>query len=306
MNYHTILEDLTQDRKSGASVIAKKAIACLDTLLKELATADIDTLIAETERVSTEILKSQPGMAQLTNLFNLIFETIEQESSRDPRVLARRISGEAKRFDEFCKKAVSKLAKFGADLIAEDAEVLIHSNSSTVFEIIKKAHDEGKTFQVILTESRPIQEGRACAEALAELGIHATYFVDAAISKGVDRADLVLLGADSVSENSLVNKIGTKAICLLSREAMVECYAAAESSKFSPQNLNPKKEQLREPSEVWRDPPSDTSVQNYYFDTVPLELFTGIVSEEGVLTPSEIGGRIRAQKVNPKLRKHLR
>lgn len=265
-----------------------------------------DDLIAEVERLGGQILKSQPGMAQLTNLFNLIYETIDQDSSDDVKVLARKISGEARRFDESAKKAVSKLVEFGIELITEDCEVLVHSNSSTVFEILKRAHETGKTFQVIVTESRPVEEGKTCAEDLAKLGVHSTYLIDAAVSKGVDRADLVLLGADSVSENTLVNKIGTKAICLLCREAMVPCYAVAESSKFSPQNLNPKKEHPRDPNEVWADPPAEVTVQNFYFDTVPLEMFTGIISEDGVLTPSQIAGKIRAQKVHPKLRKQLK
>ena len=306
MNYQELLQDVTHDRKSGAWLVARKAIACLDALIKEKSSADITELIHEVEHVSSEILKSQPGMAQLTNLFNAIFETIENESSKNGVVLARKISGEAKRFEELAKKAVAKVAEFGAELIAEDSEVLVHSNSSTVFEILKKAHEAGKTFQVILTESRPIGEGHACAEELAKLGVHSIFLIDAAVSKGVDSADIVLLGADSVSENTMVNKIGTKGICLLCRESVVPCYAVAESSKFSPQNLNPKKEHPRDPNEVWDSPPAETSVQNYYFDTVPLDLFTGIISEEGILTPSEIGGRIRSQKVSPKLREQLK
>ena len=138
------------------------------------------------------------------------------------------------------------------------------------------------------------------------MGIQSIYLFDAAIGRGVERADVVLLGADSLSEGSLINKTGTKAICLLAKEAVVPCYAACESSKFIPQKLSPKKEQSRDPNEVWTDPPPETTIENYYFDSVPLDLFTGIITEEGVLTPTEAGGKIRTQKVNTKLRDLLK
>jgi len=258
------------------------------------------------ERVASEIFEAQPGMAQLINLFNGILNTIEKETSDDALVLSRKITGEARRFDELAKNAVSKVASYGADLIAEDAVVFIHSNSSTILEILKKAQEDKKTFQVIVTEARPICEGRACAEELSKLGIQNVYLFDAAISKGIERADIVLLGADSLSETELVNKIGTRAIGLLAKEAVVPCYAACESSKFMPQKLRPKKESPRDPNEVWDSPPNDTTVENYYLDEVPLDLFTGIITEEGVLSPEEAGSRIRGQTLNVKLLEMLK
>jgi len=280
-SYQEIFEDVKNDRHSGAWVVARKTIA-------------------------TEIFDAQPGMAQLINLFNGILNTIEKETSNDALVLSRKIAGEARRFDELAKNAVDQVSKFGADLIGEDAVVFIHSNSSTILEILKKTKEQGKTFQVILTEARPICEGRACAEALSKLGIQNLYLFDAAISKGIERADIVLLGADSLSETELVNKIGTRAIGLLAKEAVVPCYAACESSKFMPQKLRPKKEPPRDPNEVWDQPPAETTIENYYLDEVPLDLFTGIITEEGVLTPEEAGSRIRGQKLNVKLLEMLK
>ena len=305
-SYQKILEDVKNDRRSGAWVIARKTIHCLETLAKEKSNSSVSHLSDEVERVAREILKAQPAMAQLTNLFNVIFLTSENATSDDALILSRKIAGEAARFDEQSKKAVAKISELGADLIGQDSVVLIHSNSSTVFEIIKKADDEGKSFQVINSESRPICEGRSCAEKLSQLGIQTTYLVDAAISKGVERADVVLLGADSLSENTLVNKIGSKAISLLSKEAVVPCYAACESSKFMPQKLNPKKERERDPKEVWEGPPSETTVENYYFDEIPVDLFNGIITEDGILPPGEIGSKIGARKISTKLLEMLK
>ena len=301
LSYLELLDNVKGDHSSGARVVARKTINCLEALTKEKSSCDPKELIGEVERVASEILKAQPRMAQLTNLFNAIFVTIENETSDDTLILSRKIAGEAKRFDENAKRALAKVVENGAELINQDGVVLTHSSSSTIYEIVKKAHEAGKSFQVILSESRPVCEGRERAERLSELGIQTVYLIDAAIGMGVERADVVLLGADSLSENSLVNKIGSKAICLLSREAVVPCYAACESSKFTPKKLTPKKEPLRDPKQVWDSPPPETAVENYYFDDVALDLFTGIITEEGVLTPSEMSGKIRAQTLSPKL-----
>lgn len=304
--YQQILEDVTRDSQSGAWVIARKSINCIDALVQELSSSTTEKLVAEVERVCALILKAQPAMAQLTNFFNTIWLTIEEESSGDVVVLARKLRGEARLFGEQSGNAVARVAEHGATLIENDAQVLIHSNSSTIMEIIKAAHGQSKTFEVLLSESRPVLEGRACANELARLGISSTYFIDAAISKGVDRADLVLLGADSVSERSLINKIGSRAICLLARENVVACYAACESSKFISRRLGPKREHPRNPTEVWDDPPEETTIENYYFDEVSLELFTGVVTEDGILTPDEISNSIGSQKMSPKLLEMLK
>jgi len=300
-NYRDCLEDVINDKHSGAWIVTRKAVSCLEALTLELGNGEAATLMEEIERAAREIMRAQPAMAQLVNLFNIVFITMAKEDSGEAVVLARKISGEVKRFNETARNAVRKVAALGADLISNDNGVLIHSNSSTILEIIKLAHEQGKIFHLLLSESRPIGEGRVCAEELSRLGLQATYFVDAAISKGVERADLILLGADSLSENTLINKVGTRAICLLAREALVPCYAACESSKFIPGKLGPRKEQPRNPDEVWDAPPKETTVENYYFDEVAVDSFDGIITEEGITTPVEVAGRIRDKKLNSKL-----
>ncbi len=305
-NYRDLLEEAKTDRHSGAWIVTRKAVSCLEALTHELSGGEMATLVSEVERVAAEILSAQPSMAQLVNLLNAIFVIIESETSTETLVLSRRISGEVKRFNETARNAVCKVAALGADLITDDKVVFIHSNSSTIMEVIKTAQQQGKIFHLLLSESRPIGEGRACAEELSRIGLQATYFVDAALSIAIDRADLILLGADSLSENTLINKVGTRAICLLGREAMVPCYAACESSKFIPGKLGPKKEKPRNPDEVWDAPPKEVTVENYYFDEVPLDLFDGVITEEGILTTAKLAGQIRARKLSARLLEMLK
>ncbi len=305
-NYQNILNDIKGDRFSGAWVVARKAIKCMEALIKETGGSSVEELKQGIDKTAQEILKAQPGMAQLTNFFNTVLDTAESSESGGAVVLRRKLSGEVRRFYEQCTGAVARVAEFGAELIDEDSQVFVHSNSSTILEIIANACHAGKTFQVILTESRPGREGQAFAIELSKMGVACSYFVDATAAKGMERADVVLLGADSLSEVLLVNKAGSKAICLLARELVVPCYAACESSKFLPKALGQRKEKPRDPDEVWAAPPEEVTVENYYFDEISAELFTGVITEEGVLTPDEIGSRILSQKMNKRLLEMLK
>jgi len=306
VTYPDLLNDITADHHSGAWEVARKAIQCVESLVQEEAGCSASQLSEKIFKISAAILKAQPGMAQLANFFNTIFNTIDAETSGDAIVLSRKIVGDVRRFRELATNAVDKVAEYGAELIEEDSQVLIHSNSSTIFETISKAANAGKTFQILLTESRPIAEGKVCAAKLAKIGVTGTFFVDAAVSKAVERADLILLGADTLSEISLVNKIGTLAICLLAREMMVPCYSSCESSKFVPQKLIPRREPVRDSLEVWQNPPEGISIDSYYFDEIALELFSGIITEEGILSYQEIGGKILSEKMNKRLIEILR
>ena len=49
---------------------------------------------------------------------------------------------------------------------------------------------------------------------------------------------------------------------------------------------------MRDPKEVWDNPPYGVEIVNLYFDETPLEWFAGVVCEEGVLSSSEFWTRV--------------
>jgi translation initiation factor 2B subunit (eIF-2B alpha/beta/delta family) len=54
----------------------------------------------------------------------------------------------------------------------------------------------------------------------------------------------------------------------------------------------PESEGTRSPDEVEADAMQNVTVENIYFERIPLELVTGIVTEDGVLSPDEIRRRV--------------
>lgn len=62
----------------------------------------------------------------------------------------------------------------------------------------------------MITESRPDCLGYNTAKALQEAGIPARLILDAAMGHAMEKAELVLVGAEAVVENGgILNKIGT-------------------------------------------------------------------------------------------------
>ncbi len=91
----------------------------------------------------------------------------------------------------------------------------------------------------------------------------------------------VLLGADCVlPSGEVVNKVGSAHLALAARHFEKPVLVAAESLKFVRENSDmeiPREE--NSPLEVWADAPSGIDVANTYFEAVPAELITTIVTE---------------------------
>ena len=141
-------------------------------------------------------------------------------------------------------------------------------------------------------------EGRRLAQKLAHAGISVQFGIDAAVSRFAPQASLALIGADSITRDGVVNKIGTTGVALVARAASVPCYVVCGRQKWLPSAAavaDPA--QLKPSEEVWADPPTEVNVWNAYFECTPLELFTGIIAEEGVLTPEEVTRRLAVMPV---------
>jgi translation initiation factor eIF-2B subunit delta len=139
---------------------------------------------------------------------------------------------------------------------------------------------------VIVTESRPLYEGRLVATRLSEWAISTTLITDAQLGLFVPQADIALLGADSVlADGSVINKAGTYVLALAAHDHQVPVYVCAESFKHRPAHLPEPTLEEMDPVEL---SPAQTqslphvSVRNIYFDRTPARLISGWVDEHGV------------------------
>jgi translation initiation factor 2B subunit (eIF-2B alpha/beta/delta family) len=137
--------------------------------------------------------------------------------------------------------------------------LLTISYSSTVKEAVRVRQPT----QVLCMQSDPGGEGLQMAGALSAW-VEASVISD---EEALDQipADVVVVGADAVTPAALVNKVKTRQLAEAALSKSVPCFAVAGETKFVPEALP-----ISEP-----------------FEAVPLDLFTGIATPMGLLTPSE-------------------
>lgn len=139
------------------------------------------------------------------------------------------------------------------------------------------------------------------AGELVAAGIPTTVVIDVLAASLVHEANLVLVGTDHIGTQGLVNKVGTYAIALAARAANRPMYALCGSEKFMPPNYYPPAQAEWPAEQVWADAPDGVRIINHYYDTTPIELLAGIVSERGILPAVGIDAWMAAAKVHPDL-----
>lgn len=179
-------------------------------------------------------------------------------------------------------------ARHAARLITErGAWIATLSASSTVRDALLAARRAGLEPRALVAESRPLHEGRTLAAALAAAGIPVWLVVDAALPLLLSQAHALLIGADAVTDQGVLNKVGSYAAVLAAREHSVPAYALAVRRKFLPAATPALHIREMPPGEVWADPAPGVQPRNVYHEIVPLTLLRGVVVEDGVLGPTE-------------------
>ncbi len=298
-----MFEEIANDATSGASAVTRFAAKRLSELAESSAAEDPGAFWDELLDASRELVAAKREMASIVNLVGRVLAATERIilSGLSPDAARQAVILETSKTWEFGEMLLDDLGGEGARLVPEGGTVATLSASESVRAILVAATADGRQFDVLLSESRPHLEGTTFARALREVGIRSTLVVDAALPRLVRDAGLVLVGADSVSEDEFVNKVGTFPLALAAREAGVPLYVAALGDKFLPRGLRGSPDRARDPDEVLKGAPPGVTPENRYFEAVPLDLVRGIVTECGILKPPEAAEKLVARPVAPAL-----
>ena len=256
---------------------------------------------------SAEILrKTRPTAA---NLFWAVDRVVKRalETLGSAEAVAKVVLDEAQRMADEDVQANRKIGRHGAKLIDDGDTVLTHCNAGrlatvdygTALGVIRAAKEQGKQIRVIATETRPkLQGARLTAYELKRDGIQVTLITDGMVGYVMSKrlVNKVVVGADRIVQDAVVNKIGTYPIAVLAHEHGVPFYVAAPTSTF---DLTHSSRDViveeRSPEEVThfcsqRIAPRETKVLNPAFDVTPMKYVTAIICETGVLSPTELKG----------------
>lgn len=169
-------------------------------------------------------------------------------------------------------------------VISQAKTLISHSYSSTVCKVLTHIARKYTGAKIIQSVSFPMKEGVAMAGMLAEQKYKIELINDAGIPAEVESCDVILIGADSVSEKEVINKQGTLSIALAASHFDKPIYVLADSSKLIRTEKVPEIA-LQNPSELVSIDNKNITVTNKYFDATPLDLFTAIVTEQAAYSP---------------------
>ena len=297
---------IASDNKSGAAEILREAGRVFVELNASLSNSEglEQTQLALLE-TCTGLALAQPDMTSILRLASSALSAAR--TSSDARNALKSAELAARNFIASAEQAARRAAENLVGLILGGSRILTHSRSSTVLAGLLEAKRAGTRFSVVVTESRPMLEGRTLAASLAVEGIPVTLIADAGAYLAIGNVDLVIIGADTITPLNVINKIGTRMIALNARERALRLYAVCDSSKLiSEDYFSRGTGRSTSPDELWPDAPPGVLVINNYFEQTPLDWFTGVVSEDGVMSTAETGRRAGQATIDVALIEALR
>ncbi|XP_028172840.1 methylthioribose-1-phosphate isomerase [Ostrinia nubilalis] len=205
------------------------------------------------------------------------------------------------------------IGKFGSEAILHRLEgdgqvrILTHCNTGslatagygTALGVIRSLFESKRLEHVYCTETRPYNQGaRLTAYELVHEKIPATLIVDSMVSALMHSRNItaVVVGADRVAANGdTANKIGTYQIAIVARHHEVPFYVAAPLSSIdmaltSGDRIKIEERPDREMTHIGEHRIAAPGINcwNPSFDVTPASLITGIITEKGVFTPSQL------------------
>jgi translation initiation factor eIF-2B subunit delta len=258
------------------------------------------------------ILEVIPSIAPMINLLHIFMNSIDEirEKELSLKECREEISSTLKSYLDRQTKSLDTIGHIGSQMIKEGDRIATYSTSGSVMRIIKTAVESGRTFEVVVTESRPANEGIRTMKEISALGVPVTFGIDAILGKLMPSCSKFLVGADVItSTGEVLVKVGTYLGALVAREHNIPFYVAADTSKFDSMTLHgfPLKIRDEGPDIVYEGTlPQGVELMNPSFELVPARLVTGYITELGLVPPSTVATFMREFNISNSLIEKLR
>jgi len=263
-----------------------------------------EDLMKEIEESAEILRKTRPTAVNLFWAINRIVKKA-REASGDAKAVAKAVIEEAQRMADEDVEVNRKIGEHGSKLIDDGDVVLTHCNAGslatvdygTALGVVRAAWNQGKRIKVIATETRPkLQGARLTAYELKRDGIPVTLITDSMVGFVMSKhlVNKVVVGADRIVRDAVLNKIGTYNVAVLAHEHGIPFYVAAPTSTMDLSHTSGDAViEERDPEEVThflsqRIAPKGIEVMNPAFDVTPMKYVSAIITEEGVLYPEGI------------------
>jgi len=294
-----IAEAIKSMRIRGAPLLGAAAAYALALTAHYSKAKKRGEIVKELEKAADLLRKTRPTAV---NLFWAIERILTKAKgfSGNAKALAAAVVEEAKKIADEDAAANRLIGKYGAQLISKGDTILTHCNAGalatveygTALGVIRAAWEQGKKVKVFATETRPkLQGARLTAYELVRDGIPVTLITDSMVGYVMQKGlvDKVVVGADRIVKDAVINKIGTFTVAVLAKEHGIPFYVAAPKSTFDLKITSADVIiEERDPKEVTnigsiRIAAEGVNILNPAFDVTPLKYVTAIICESGIL-----------------------
>ncbi len=269
------VERIESDDEHGSASLSVRALEVLRDRAALAAERGTET---DFDALADRLREARPGMAVV---WNRVSRAVADGTD------ARSVEAAAERELERALKADAEAAANAADLLAGE-RVVTCSRSGTVAEALAA----GAPDAVLVTESRPGGEGVGVAESLSD-PLDVTLTSDAAgpgLLAAWD-ADRVLVGADTVLESAVANKVGTYPLALAAGRVGIPVTVVCADDKIAPAGWDFEPEDAPDIHEG----DGGFDVANPLFERTSLELVSAVVTEDGALDAAGVRERAAAR-----------
>ncbi len=294
-----------------ASRAGREIMRCLTETALRSSASDTSALADEIQFAVEAILRVMPPYAPALNVMHRVLARVEwaRTNGEDSNSLRMALECEAGSFSRWSASARQRIADVGAALIPDDGTVFTFTLSETILRCLLHASAQGKQFRILVTESRPNNDGLATARALFDAGLEIEVSIDACIGELVPQADIVMVGAEAImADGSAIAKAGTLPSALVARQCGIPVYVVVDSMKLdvsSALGLSLPQDPLKVQDVLPADAPDSVAAAGSLFDRTPAHLIRAVVSERGILTAAACSALMREMPVSQYLHKAI-
>jgi methylthioribose-1-phosphate isomerase len=298
-NSEEVAEAIRNMKIRGAPLLGAAAAYALALTAYHSKAINREELISELEKAAETVRSTRPTAVNLFWAIDRILAKAKNHSG-NVEALSAFVVGEAQKIADEDDAANRLIGKYGSALISDGDVVLTHCNAGalatvdygTALGVVRAAWEQGKKIRVVATETRPkLQGARLTTYELKKDGIPVTLITDSAVGYLMHKGliNKVVVGADRIVRDTVINKIGTFAIAVLAKEHGIPFYVAAPKSTFDLKHTSADVViEERKSEEITRIgshriAPEGVDVINPAFDVTPLKYVSAIICESGIL-----------------------
>jgi len=307
-NHLTVAEGIRKLWIRGAPAIGIAAAMGIALAAQDIRADDYESFLKKLEPVFETMLATRPTAVNIRWAVERLRAFLESNRDKNIQTLRELLIAESKRILDEDVEVNRAIGIWGSQFIKDGDTVLTHCNAGslatggigTATAPMLIAREQGKKFNVIADETRPVLQGaRLTTWELMQEGIPVTLIADNAAGALMKNGeiDLAIVGTDRTARNGdVANKIGTYTVAVLCKENGLPFYVAAPTSSIdfslpSGDSIPIEERQAEEVTHIFgtcRIAPEGVNVRNPAFDVTPARYVTAVITEKGAFRPGDL------------------